>query len=1247
MKTVKWIVAACVAFCVCVAGAADLTWVNWGGDLKASTASNWSPAQVPQAGDNLTIPYNGSGTKYWHNDLEVEYGHITFAITNSSSTRIDPDQKEVRVSNGISVIGTGSPTLYFRTSVTGTGDFLVDCYGASVYLTVTPTSGRVYSGNFDLRQGGLIAQADKVLGDETRHGYVYVAVTNAPENATGKLALSGTWNMYNDIYYDNTKSNFRLSLQNGVVHYGDFYFNGGAGTVQRVGGSADEAVKFYGKWRRWAPPGKALSSSELWLFVTGAGMELFGGYEDSTGWISIFRDNGGGAPMVTLAGAVDVPKGVKFFEPSSGRTTGTLAFGIDEVATNGLPVKMERDATVNLKGTRQRISDITVGSGAGIVTDSVGGGTFVWSPTSSATFAPATTGTFNFVFDAPEIVGTVGSQNFVGRLEATNGTLVVDSGASLPNVNDIVVRNGATMSVLSGSIGSSPAFHIETGANLEIGDGVLLAVGKAYLDGERQPSGDYPYGDGTLRVSEVVYTWTGLGNDGDPTNPNNWSGDGHPTADDDVQFNFDVSLVGSLTAGSIAIGAGATLSIAPGVTLAADSYSFGEGAAISSVAGSAVVVKSGGAYAGFPLSGAGVLRVDAGNGAVSLSGDISSVVNVEVATGSLQLATDDISAQLSLEAAAGATLTVASGLVLPCYTYRVGGVYAAPGTVQVGAGSLNVYTTLAEPESGWHVWTGGAGAADKSIFEGANWEGGTAPTFASALEKISFPDGGDVEIPANARALVNAIKVEGDLAISGDGVLCVGAGGALLTNAAVTISAPVEFSAAGQEWAAKGKDVDLKFTGIISSHERVGKDGSVLFTGDQGGGTAQGVSPKGTRSRVWFAGDSGDALDCLVVVSNIVCDIRHQNAFSAAFGVEIWSTGYYFTGDPHLFLSGLSVKFPVTFYDHQYELVNSTQNSNADITFDYPVKFLRSPAKTSGSSASITVRDKVVFNSTVYSDYQLSLNNVAANEDNKGVWFNGPVTVAGGDDLRNSNGPVRFGSDQNSWPTPFRQVGKGSVHSLVDYAFVRNSYILFYETPAFVDLHGHDQQILSFWANWTKADDDSGLVAVVKSTDGVATIELTDPTLNKSYFPFEFTDGAGVKLDVASGKTLTFKRGRSNTKGPLVVASGTVAFSNSACWHGRSQVTVNAGATLSITEADTFGDATDGWRTALVVEDGGTLSLGADETVKSFVYNGAVCTPGRYGRIGSGAQHEVGCISGDGILTVLNVPNPGAVLIFR
>ena len=396
---------------------------------------------------------------------------------------------------------------------------------------------------------------------------------------------------------------------------------------------------------------------------------------------------------------------------------------------------------------------------------------------------------------------------------------------------------------------------------------------------------------------------------------------------------------------------------------------------------------------------------------------------------------------------------------------------------------------------------------------------------------------------------------------------------------------------------------------------------------------------------MWFAGDSGDTLKCLVVVSNIVCDIRHQNAFSGDFGVEIWSTGYYFTGDPHLFRHGLSVKFPVTFYDHQYEFVDSVQNNNAGITFDYPVKFLRSPEKNSSASASPTVRDKVVFNAAVYADHGLTFNNVAANDAYKGVWFNGPATVAasGAEDFRDSNGPIRFGGGPNSWPSPFRLVGKGSIHCLAENVFDSTADIIFYEIPAYVELNGFDQTIPALWA-YDKAANGG---VEIRSTNGVAVLKLTNPTFRRSIYPFKFLGGAGVEMNVGSGKTVTFKYEASNTKGPLTVVSGTVAFTNSACWHGKSAVTVKSGATLSITETGTFGDATDGCRTALVVEAGGTLNLGADETVKSFVYAGGACAPGRYGKIGSDAQHEIGCITGDGILTVLSVPNPGAVLIFK
>ena len=137
----KKLVCAVVALICGVSLAADLRWVNWNGDLKAGTASNWEPAQVPQAGDNLTIFYNGSGTKYWHNNLDIEYGHITVVLTNTSNTRVDFDQKEVRVTDGFSFVGEGG-TFYPRTAITGTGEFLQDNENGTTYLVTSPSADR-------------------------------------------------------------------------------------------------------------------------------------------------------------------------------------------------------------------------------------------------------------------------------------------------------------------------------------------------------------------------------------------------------------------------------------------------------------------------------------------------------------------------------------------------------------------------------------------------------------------------------------------------------------------------------------------------------------------------------------------------------------------------------------------------------------------------------------------------------------------------------------------------------------------------------------------------------------------------------------------------------------------------------------------------------------------------------------------------------------------------------------------------
>lgn len=1210
--------------------ATDLTWVNWDGDLKASTAENWSPAQVPQTGDNLYIYYDGNGTKYWHNDLDVEYGHVDLVVSNTTNSRVDIDQKEVRVSNGFSFLGK-SGTFYGRTAVTGTGDFIVDCPGGTAYLATSPTSGNVYSGNFIIKTGKLNANAENVLGDETRHGYVYLhahAVANG-----GSFGTSGSWTMWNDFYYDNDSSAYAFGPSTDTRYNGDFYFNGGSGTIQH-GGGVGKTIDFYGKWIRWAPEGKEKSTSVLQIYSRNPGFVFYGGYQDDMAPLTIFTDDAKGN-IVTIASKVELPYGVKFNGGSK------LIFAIDDASDAALPLELKNSSVVDLAGTRQRFSDIKISAGAGTIQSSTTGGQMIWSPTLDTMLAPALTGTMDLVFDAETLVGTVGSSAFSGKLQSKAGTLVVAADSSLPNVSDIVIDNGATLQLDSTAIGSLPAFHIVDGANLEIASGLVLNVGKAYLNGARMAAGDYTYGEGTLRVNEVFYTWTDLGGDGDLSNPANWSGDGHPQTDDAVSFMTSptVPLTGTLTANTITVGDDVSLALAASATLSAGQYEFGNNVSISSDSPAIVQITGAGSYDGLPISGFVKFEIAVGEqDVITLSGQVDAET-IRVSSGVLTLATEQVSESLVLESVTEDQLSVAEGLMVPCYMCKVGDSYLDPGEVVMGAGALAVYASGAPAEEKWYVWTGSLGPDDKSIFADGNWLGNQAPKFTVGNEKISFPNGGVVEILADTEARVHTLKVENELTIEGAGKLAVGAGGADLSGTAlITISPTVEFLTAGQVWTFTGNGVNLKFMGPLMSHPRVGKNGQVSFETTETGTT------KKSRSYLWF--DKGSPnLNCPIVVSNVVCDICTSDAFSAEYGVTIYNAHYEFTQDPHMFKCGMEVDFPVTIYDHYRELVNGTGPTFASVTFNYPVKFLRS-AGFVNEAANITVRDAVIFNAPVLAGPGLVFNNVATMGDDKGVIFNDKVEVSDPDvannDFRNSNGPISFRSTENTYPSPFRLTGSGAINCLAENVMKSDVTVIFYGKSGIFNLNGFNQTIPALWANFGNAD-----CCFVKSNGKRAVLTLTDPTVYNASYPFAFTDGAGVEFVLAANKTVTFIRSSSLTKGPLIVDGGTVAFDTDSSWHGRSDVIVKAGATLQTSAAETFGDATDGYSTALDIANGGVLNISADETVKSLVYDGNVCAPGTYGKVGSGAEHELACFTGDGILTVTSVPLGGLIMLIK
>ena len=1402
----KKLVCAVVALVCGVSLAADLRWVNWDGDLKASTAANWEPAQVPQTGDNLTIFYNGSGIKNWYNDLDIVYGHITVVLTNTTDTRVDFYQKEVRVTDGFSVIGQGG-TFYPRTAITGTGDFEVDCHGGSVSLPTSPTSGNVYSGNFIIRTGGLTPGAANVLGDEHRHGYVYLYAPSVTAGKSGSLNFSGSWTMWNDIYYDNTSSQYALAPSSAIRYEGKMYFRGGGGTIQHPSGG--NPICFYGKWVRWAPEGAEKNTSVLNLYGRNPGFIFYGGYEDDMAPMTLWND---ASIRVKISSQVYLPYGILL------KGGGQVTFGIDDVSDTPLPLSLANGSVVDFAGTSQKIGDITVAANTTpTLKDSVGGGEIVWSPTKDSTLVPVPEGNVSLTLDAEGLIGTLGSSTLSGAVGAKAGTLVIAAGAELPNVTGWTIAKDATLDVRSSALSANGILRMEEGATLTIASDVTLTVLKAFRGGVRMSPGRHTFGDGTLEVLDPVFVWTGAAGDGNLGNRQNWNYGELPAADDNAILSSDgpLALTGTLEVLSLTIGEGTEIALGSGSVLSAGSYVFGEGAQIVSESATLEFTGSG-TYAAFPISegvavrvakgtltfaadaeipnlktlsvaagatldirspalptdgvleldadatltiaqgtvftvfkafvggerldngdytyGDGTLRVHpvytwtgaAGDGDLanpanwaygelpgaagdavisaaepldlhgtltvkSLTLDAGTVVNlaagsvlsaegyafgegakivseaatleftgtstcadlpvssgvtVKVSAGTVTFAFDRIGGgNLNLETYAAEGVAVAAGVTVSVYTLKVNGEYVNPGEVVAGGGRLAVYTKPVDPAEEWSVWTGGAGEGNKSIFADANWEGGTAPDLASGTAKLRFPAGAEVEIPSGV-ARAYQLDLQGAFTTTGEGSLAVGAGGAVVAAADVTFGTRVDFTATPQRWLLDGKDAKITFAGPLGSRA----DGDVAFLGN---GDAK--IPKGIGN-VIFLSACAEAMTAGVIVSNLLTDVKHGEALGRERGLSVWAKGYNYTNanfGPHLFQTGLVVKFPVRFYGHRYELTSSTSGSTDNVlTFDEPVWFYCDP-DLSGTAVSLTCRARYTFNAPVWTEKGANSCTACMSGEDYGIFFNDTLTLEG------SNVDGRYyAAGANGWLHLAKPVTHGGDIFAINASGVHidcrgenvldsRKGVIFYFAGGTFHLNGNDQSVQFVWPNFTIGPT---ALLTVDSQDDVAVLRLTNPFSNykNGDQPLVCTGKAGVEFAMAqSTQTCTLKYGVSNTRGPLIVSSGTLAFDEGAKWCGRGTVRIASGAKVQTGAADVFGSAELGHKVGLEIAAGGVLDLGANQSMRYFIHDGKDMEPGTYGAPGSGAAHEMDCFAGTGILIVTSVPKPGIVLLVR
>lgn len=1200
--------------------ATDLRWVNWNGDLKASTAANWDPQQVPVEGDNLIIDWGGSGTKYWHNDLSVVYGHITASITNSSGSRIDFDQNEVRVSNGIEVIGKDG-TFYPRTAITGTGDFVVDFPGGTCYLPTSPSSGRYYSGDFHIRHGNMSASAANVTGSEASHGNIYIYANSTRAGEYGKLD-GPAGNVYNDIYYDNTCSVFAFQPAGNANYYGNLYFTGGGGTLQKSGDQATP-VNWYGKWIKWVPEGRTARSDTLRIYTqrtnySNGGINLYGGYEDPDVALSLWD---GANCTCRISSKIDVPHGINLIG------TGLLRFGIDNCSDTALPLYTGANTSIiDLCGTRQTFGDFTVKAGTTpIITNSVAGGEFVWAPSEDATFPGRLDGDYAFTFNTNGVTGTIGS-GLVSELNVGAGTLVVAAGSSLPDVKYITVDSGAKISIATEGIFDDVQVTVDDASGLEIAADTTFTAYKVVVGGYNLTPGSYSgYGEGTLVVKDPLFVWTGEGGDNDPTNPDNWNYGVCPESYNSVRFaalspDTPIALNGDLAIARCEIAAGTTVQLGNGVELAAAEFTFGSGAKVTSSGAATLKYTSHATITDVPVEGEVTV-------ALVLGADFTST---------------DISAR-------GLRLSNSYEIVLPgdisVYSYEYNGVYQNPGLSSTGVtgGYLNVFTNPGAVAAEWSVWTGGAGAEDISVYTDANWQDGIAPDFSTGAAKLRFPANAVVDVPSGT-VRVYELDFLGAAVISnsvGIGRMLVGAGGAAAC-AKVEFCTPVEFTAAPQAWRLDGASAKVVFNDALGASDMLGNDGMVYFLGNGNAGVKYGLG------QVTFNMSCESEMSVGVCVSNLLPIVNQGAAFSATRGLTLWMKNYDLTQDPHCFHSFLEVDFPVNFYGMRMEFVDTTNPGYAVVTFNKPVNFYIDPDLGATSEAvNLVVRGITVFNGPVYSEGQMSVTCCDSGVD-KGVFFNDTLTFGTVKRLYQGSGGgyVHFGGKATGWEL-FAMNGAG-LHSIFLAADLlpHDKVILFYNDTGLVDLNGYDQTISALWANYNKT---SANQVEITSADKIAVLHLENQANTTSgQVPFRFTGKAGVEFKIASGKTVQLMNGVSRTKGPLITTgAGTLRICDSGRWYGSGKIQVGAGTTLSAEVADAFGDSTEGYKANVEVGAGASLQLDVSQTVKSLTVGNQSVEPGTYYAAGSGQAKTLGCISGSGSLTVLSLPASGSVLIFK
>lgn len=319
--------------------------------------------------------------------------------------------------------------------------------------------------------------------------------------------------------------------------------------------------------------------------------------------------------------------------------------------------------------------------------------------------------------------------------------------------------------------------------------------------------------------------------------------------------------------------------------------------------------------------------------------------------------------------------------------------------------------------------------------------------------------------------------------------------------------------------------------------------------------------------------------------------------------------------------------------------------------------FVQNGAYVCGRGTTITLGD-AVFNSTVEAS---GLSPTFIVMEPHSLTFNGKVLWGGGYlAFAGSSGKIYFNhANDNTWNRIYAYASNAKVVCGCTNAIRTANDTGFYgvmpkraqDHSGYLDLNGYDQAIPTVAIGETKVWAADEFYSITSAVPAALKISPTDDT----ELPLRFCGAAGLQYSGAGTYRLAYQL--SQTKGDLVVSSGTLVLQKNAGWCGTN-VTVTGG-TLRVTpgESDVGGRAFGGRKsqTRIVISGTGTLQLDQGVLTDALSITSGGVTYRDFGPYGSSEAREAGLVDAEHVipgltglgLIRLHEEKRGLAIIFR